>query len=313
MYFTRLVHRIVLGWFVAHVIFAGAREAAADILYVANNAGGSIGEYNTDGTVINAQLITGLHGPDNIAISGTDLYETNYGGASVGKYTTAGGTINASLITGITTPTGIAVNGSQLFVALDVANEIGEYTTSGGTVNSSLIFTGSSNKSLALSGGNLFVSGYMTTGPHGSVQEYATDGTPVNVNLLPAGVQANYLTVYNGHIYVSNYFAGTITDITIAGDVVNSSFITGLNFPTGLVVSNGHLFIATQENDIGGPGRIGEYSLSGTAINASLITGLPGPAGLAIVPTPEPASVVLLATAGVFLCGVARLAKRRRR
>lgn len=308
MYFTRIVRCLLIVGFSASVVAAGANRAAADILYVANSAGGSIGAYQTDGTTINAHLITGLQTPDNIAISGTDLYVTNYGGASVGKYTTAGAPLNTQLITGVTSATGIVVDGSQLFVGQD-QGQIGEYNTSGGTVNSSLIFTNASPKSISLSGGDLFVSAYGSNAPYGPLQEYGTDGTPVSINLVPGigGFQADYLAVYNGNIYVSNYFAGTISEFTVGGSIVNLNFISGLSFPTGIVVSDGNLFIATQENDTGGPGKIGEYSLSGAPINPNLITGLPGPAGLAIIPTPEP-STLLLAVLG----GLALLCWRRR-
>ena len=58
-------------------------------LYVANAGAGTIGEYNLDGTVINAALVTGLSGGyqlGHIAVLGNSLYVTDIGRGVVGEY-----------------------------------------------------------------------------------------------------------------------------------------------------------------------------------------------------------------------------------
>jgi hypothetical protein len=52
---------------------------------------------------------------------------------------------------------------------------------------------------------------------------------------------------------------------------------------------------------------VGEYNLDGSSVNPRLITGLITPNGLAVLPTPEPSTLVLAA-----LGGLALLAWRRR-
>jgi len=112
---------------------------------VANAAGGfplgedTIGEYTTSGATVNASLISGLTGPDGIAVSGSDLFVVNLLDGTIGEYTTSGATVNAALISGLSFPEGIAVSGSDLFVANTGSGTIGAYTTSGATVNASLI------------------------------------------------------------------------------------------------------------------------------------------------------------------------------
>ncbi len=50
---------------------------AQNVLYVANYANNTIGEYTDSGSSVNASLITGLDGPVGLAISGNDLFVAN--------------------------------------------------------------------------------------------------------------------------------------------------------------------------------------------------------------------------------------------
>ena len=162
----------------------------AQNLYVANAYNNTIGEYNLNGSPVNASLITsGVSEPYGIAISGNDLFvaaETIYGNAHVAEYTTSGATVNASLISlGQGTLTGIAISGNDLFVANNTAGTIGEYTTSGATVNASLISGLDDPWGIAISGNDLFVANYGS----GTVGEYTLSGDTVNVSLI-AGLES---------------------------------------------------------------------------------------------------------------------------
>ena len=86
-------------------------------IFVSNNGNGTIGEYNLDGTTVNASLVSALHGAQGVAVSGSDLFVANFSSGTIGEYTTSGATVNASLISGLSGPIGIAVSGSDLFVA----------------------------------------------------------------------------------------------------------------------------------------------------------------------------------------------------
>ncbi|MBV8277015.1 MAG: hypothetical protein JO170_17405 [Verrucomicrobia bacterium] len=84
------------------------------------------------------------------------------------------------------------------------------------------------------------------------------------------GIAPAQLYVNNGNA-VGEYNATT-------GAVINANFITGLNKPTGIVLSGDNLFVANF-----GSGTVGEYDArTGAAINANLITGLSGLVGLAL-------------------------------
>lgn len=156
-------------------------------IFVSNFTGNSIGEYNLDGTAINASLISGLNGTSDIAISGSNLLVANY--TAIGEYTASGTAINASLISGLTNPQGIAISGSNLFV--NSGNSIGEYTTSGTVENASLVSGLNQPTDIAISGSNLFVTNLNS----GTIGEYTTSGTLVNASLVSGLNEPTYLLV----------------------------------------------------------------------------------------------------------------------
>ncbi|MGD1278493.1 MAG: PEP-CTERM sorting domain-containing protein [Tepidisphaeraceae bacterium] len=171
---------------------AGIAVSGSD-LFVVNSGGGttgagSIGEYTlgaTPGTIAssNPSLVSGLTGPSDIAVSGSDLFVTYPYGNTIGKYTTSGVTVSASLVSGLWGPEGIAVSGSDLFVVNGGGNTIGEYTTSGGTVNASLVSLLSYPWGIAVFGPDLFVVNNSNT-PMGTIAEYTTSGVTVNASLV---------------------------------------------------------------------------------------------------------------------------------
>jgi DNA-binding beta-propeller fold protein YncE len=110
-------------------------------LYVAGNDDNTIGEYDAvTGAASNASLITGLHDPTGIAISGGRLYVANSGNGTIGEYLLDGTLINAALVTGLSNPQDVAEFGGSLYVA-DTGNHlIGQFdATTGAAINPALI------------------------------------------------------------------------------------------------------------------------------------------------------------------------------
>jgi hypothetical protein len=143
---------------------------------------GTIGEYNTDGTTVNASLVSGLDEPDGIVLSGSDLFVVNSGAGALGEYTTSGATVNADLVAGAGGQ--FAVSGSNLFV-IDAMDTIGEDTTAGATVNTALITGLAGPYGIATSGSDLFVTN--TRGGdvgEGFIEEFTTDGVRVSNPLV---------------------------------------------------------------------------------------------------------------------------------
>src|SRR5580693_6407606 len=96
----------------------------AQDIYVANYDSGTIGEYTTSGTTINADLVSGTFNPVGMVFSGNDLFVESW--QRVGEYTTSGETVNASLFSGLDEPQGLAISGNDLFVANLGSGYIGE-------------------------------------------------------------------------------------------------------------------------------------------------------------------------------------------
>ena len=250
-------------------------------LFVANQSNGTIGEYNTSGSTVNAALVSGLgggfgffNGPVGVGVSGSDVFVLLLGGGvgaypgTVAEYTTSGSTVNASLITGVDSLGGFTVSGGDIFVS--TANGISEYTTAGVLVHSSVV-PGVSGTGFALSGSDLFV---------------LNPGDP-----------------------------GTIGEYTTSGSTVNASLITGLTDPTNIAVSGSDLFVGY------GAGMVGEYTTSGSVVNASLYSTGPylWSDGLAasgsdvfdsVAVIPEPSAFVML-TIGIAALAARGLRRRR--
>lgn len=101
-------------------IVASTGAARADEIFVTNNDVGPtlstrlrlhhLGGYGEPA------LISGLHLPNGIAVSGSNRFVTNNGEAgpvggtgTIGEYTTSGATVNPTLVSGLSFPSGIAV------------------------------------------------------------------------------------------------------------------------------------------------------------------------------------------------------------
>src|SRR6266481_2358730 len=103
--------------------------------------------------------------------------------------------------------------------------------------------------------------------------------TPV---LFAAVVAALCLTPVTGdaQIFVTNAFSNTIGEYNATtGAPINSSFISGLDFPNGIALFGGNLFVANSGNN-----TIGEYNAAtGASINSSFISSvLNEPRGIAL-------------------------------
>jgi hypothetical protein len=100
---------VVTGLTLCAALWAMPGTAHAQI-FVASSSTGTIGEYNLDGTTINASQVSGLNAPYGIAVSGGDIFVASSPTGTIGEYTTSGVTVNASLVSGLGGyPNGIAV------------------------------------------------------------------------------------------------------------------------------------------------------------------------------------------------------------
>jgi hypothetical protein len=123
-------------------LWAMPGNARAQVLYVSQGSPGIVGEYDaTTGDAINANFITGLSGPGDLALSGNNLFVTTFYSPTVSEYdATTGEAINASFITGLNEPSGLALSGNNLFVVNYGSDTVGEYNaTTGAAINANFI------------------------------------------------------------------------------------------------------------------------------------------------------------------------------
>jgi hypothetical protein len=158
---------------------ACARSANADPVLLVANWSGSLGEYNLDGTTVNAALIPNVGDAGGIAVSGSDIFITGLDTGTIKAFTTSGATVNTSLVSGLNfagaQTGGIAVSGSTIFMTTGFSY-VSAYTTSGAAINTGLITGLAGASAIAVSGSDLFV----TQIGNSTLGEYTTSGGTVN-------------------------------------------------------------------------------------------------------------------------------------
>ena len=88
-----------------------------DDIYVANLSSGVVGKYTTDGTTLDASLISGFPGLTALTVADGFLYVVDAVNGTVGKYNLDGTVVDAGLVMGLgSTPEGIAISGTDLFL-----------------------------------------------------------------------------------------------------------------------------------------------------------------------------------------------------
>jgi len=137
-------------------------------------------------------------------------------------------------------------------------------------------------------------------------------GATVHDSLVTGLNDPGQIAVFGGNLFVTNEGivsngsvlpnTRTIGEYTMSGAPVSVPLASGLDFPVGIAVYGGNLFVTNES------GTIGEYTTSGSTVNASLVSGLDTPVGIAVVP--EPSSLIL---AAFGFAGLAAWAWRRTR
>ncbi len=113
-------------------------------VFISNPAADTISKYTTDGTLVNASLVTGLWYPYGIVASGGDVYVANtYPYGQIGEYTTDGAPVNTNLFQTGSYPAhyvhALGMFGGNLFTLDDATGAIGEYDAATGTYNADLV------------------------------------------------------------------------------------------------------------------------------------------------------------------------------
>jgi len=264
-------------------------------IFVTNYFGGTVGEYNADGTTMNASLLSGLDNPFGIAVVGSNLFVSNFGDGTDGtitEYNIATGSAS-TFASGISHLNGIVASGSNLFVPNLGTGTIVEYNTTTGA--SSTLVSGLSsplstpyNIAISVSGTDLFY----TDNSDSSIGEY--DLTTGTLTSLPvSGLDYPFDIAASG----SDLF---ITNGDSNNTVLEYNLSTGSTTPLftwssslyGIAVSGSNLLVATNDN------TILEYNLTSghTSTLISSEQGLDGPNDIVVdvQGVPEPSTWALM-------------------
>ncbi|MBV8357084.1 MAG: hypothetical protein JO189_03995, partial [Deltaproteobacteria bacterium] len=187
--------------------------------------------------------------PHFLLLSGTTLY-VGSDGTEVDTYDAAtGAKIKVPFISGIGSISGLTLSGNVLYVSDRSARKVDEYDASTGVLNTSFSVVGGAPYCLAVYGDHIFVAQW-GPGLGGQISEYTLTGTPIDLNFITTGYPGPFL-LSGSTLYIGSLFNfplqlsgstptggfGTIGKYNAATGVGTSSFITGLNFPSGLAIT----------------------------------------------------------------------------
>ena len=112
----------------------GQSSSQAQNLYVANNSGGTVTDYNaTTGGAPAVTISSGVSGPSALLLSGNNLYVANVSANSVTEYNATTGAPLLTISTGASSaPSALALSGNNLYVANYGVNTVTEYDATAG-------------------------------------------------------------------------------------------------------------------------------------------------------------------------------------
>jgi len=258
------------------VLFVLSAGAARAQVYVVSGINNNVGTYDpVTGATLNANLITGLSGPDAITIARGSVYVATNTPDATNRYSLTGASLATPFISGYGAD--LEITGNDVFMPT-FFQTVGKFTSSGTVVNDTFI----TSPALLDHPGDIIRSGntlYITVEGNGSVATYnATTGAVINTSFITGLSNPVALALGNNVLYVANFGSDSIGVYNATtGAVINASLITGLNDPVDIALFGGFLYVANRNS-----GQIGKYDAnSGLAVDASFIS-VTYPTGVAV-------------------------------
>jgi len=220
-------------------------------------------------------------GGKGIAVVNNILYVAKNDGVNTGNINTytLDGTFSGSIF-GTTDGEGeilnFAIYNNYLYVNMGsngTNKTLGKYFLNGDVVQSDLI-TGISGRGTALAVYNNKI--YVSATGTQTVDVYTLDGEaiPGNPLITVASGEVSGIAVDDTHIYVTNRQTGTIAKYATNGNLLNASFITGLNAPWSVLLKDDYVFVANRGDE-----NIVVYDKSGESVNTTLLPASFGDGG----------------------------------
>jgi hypothetical protein len=118
---------------------------------------------------------------------------------------------------------------------------------------------------------------YVANFNSGAISTHNLNGTVINANFVFIS-QPISIAVKNGYLYACSWDRGIVTKWnSVTGEVIASNFITGLNRPADIFITDSYIYVTTYSG-----GFVGKYNLDGTVVNSSFISNLANPIGISV-------------------------------
>src|SRR5580692_2344644 len=113
--------------------------------------------------------------------------------------------------------------------------------------------------------------------------------TPCRATLLAAAFAVAGTIINTAHaqnLFVSSLGTSSVWEFGQNGNLINSAFAANLPYPEGVALDkNGNVYVAFNDQPVGGTPRVEEFGPGGNVINASFAKGFYSPAGITFDPS----------------------------
>jgi virginiamycin B lyase len=276
---------------VAGCLCLAAQAPAA--VYWTNEAGGTIGRANLDGTNIDQSFITGANGSSGVAVDGAYLYWTTDLDGTVGRADLGGTNANPSFIPNANAPFAVAVDVTHVYWIHAGSLGVARADLDGTNANPSFIPGLNARFGVAVDVTHV----YWTNFGGGTIGRANLDGTSADQSFITGAGGPSGIAVDGTYVYWVNNTGNTIGRADLDGTNIDQSFITGANYPTGMAVDATHVYWTNVNLS-----AIGRANLDGTGVDQSFITGASVPYGVAVDALAVP-TLTTTASAGVAVGG----------
>jgi hypothetical protein len=245
-------------------------------MYVSLLSAGDIVKINmSDGTIVDANWVTGLFGPSQMVVSGADIYVACAGGG-IYKIPTSTGISELFISTGphYGGPAALSISSGYLYTTDASGSGIDVYNFPGATV-AQIGWQTPLDRCVGLYAynGRMYAGNNTTNGSPGVSVFGLYDTTAFN---LPYGIAE-----YNGILYVADfgsqsvYTADPLT-LGITSTFIDSSNIPGFR-PCGVVIYSGNVYVSDLNS-----GKIYQIPLANPSGYTQWSSGIPGPYSMAV-------------------------------
>lgn len=234
--------------------------------YIYWSSGNAIGRADLNGANADQTFISGASGPDDVALSASDVYWANFSNGTIGRSSREGTGTNQSLITGAASPYGVATDSNYVYWTDWANGTINRRNLDGSGVTEPLITGLTYPSGIAVDSNYIYWSEELSN----RISRANLDGSSPSNTFITGLSRPTGIAVDSEYIYwAGSTFSGAIGRAKLNGTEPDSGFITGLLQPMGVDVNPPYIYWAEYYTS-----SIGRAGIDGTNPDSSFITGI---------------------------------------